>query len=285
MENNGIIICEKQQDLRTERPGPCCFGYLRVNFFPIEKSAGDKVSVLLLFFPRENSIGPWLACKLTITPQKITTIHSKFTHIQPDKTAVEYNVTREKKQGEYTLEDYYTQPDDRRVELIDGKFFEMEAPTFVHQHLISMLQYPMITYIQKKKGQCIPMQSPVDVRLDCDDRTMVQPDLIVICDRDKIRRWGIDGAPDFVLEVLSDSSKRKDCILKLQKYACAGVREYWIIDPFKKTLITYDFSEDFVPVIRPLKGMAPLAIFGGELEIDLDSLAEVIRDWPNDGAE
>lgn len=201
------------------------------------------------------------------------------------EAAVEYNVTREKKQGEYTLEDYYTQPDDRRVELIDGKFFEMEAPTFVHQHLISMLQYPMITYIQKKKGQCIPMQSPVDVRLDCDDRTMVQPDLIVICDRDKIRRWGIDGAPDFVLEVISDSSKRKDCILKLQKYACAGVREYWIIDPFKKTLITYDFSEDFVPVIRPLKGMAPLAIFGGELEIDLDSLAEVIRDWPNDGAE
>lgn len=201
------------------------------------------------------------------------------------EVAVEYNVTREKKQGEYTLEDYYTQPDDRRVELIDGKFFEMEAPTFVHQHLISMLQYPMITYIQKKKGQCIPMQSPVDVRLDCDDRTMVQPDLIVICDRDKIRRWGIDGAPDFVLEVISDSSKRKDCILKLQKYACAGVREYWIIDPFKKTLITYDFSEDFVPVIRPLKGMAPLAIFGGELEIDLDSLAEVIRDWPNDGAE
>jgi Uma2 family endonuclease len=108
---------------------------------------------------------------------------------------------------------------------------------------------------------------------------MVQPDVMVICDRNKIKGFGIYGAPDFVLEVLSPSTRRKDMTIKLQKYLEAGVREYWIIDPYKKILITYDFTdEEFVPCVYPLTGSVPVAISEGNLAINLEPVAESIRE-------
>lgn len=223
------------------------------------------------------------------TVQKIfsgETAHPRFATRQALEKALKkdlsvYHAGKAKKQGEYTLEDYYALPDDRRVELIDGVIYDMAAPTFVHQRLIGVIFTQIMIGIDGKRGSCIPMMSPVDVRLDCDDRTMVQPDVLILCDQNKIRRWGIDGAPDFVLETLSDSTKRKDCILKLHKYADAGVKEYWIIDPFGKKLIIYDFREEIVPHIYPLEGEVGLAIYGGEVKVDLERLAEVIQDWPD----
>ena len=110
---------------------------------------------------------------------------------------------------------------------------------------------------------------------------MVQPDLIILCDRDKIKRWGIMGAPDFILEILSPSTRRKDCVKKLQKYSDAGVKEYWIVDPGKRLLLTYDFTRDYLPRIYPLTGTAGLSLYGGELQIDLDEIAGLIQDWPD----
>lgn len=196
------------------------------------------------------------------------------------EAAAVYGIKNEKRQGEYTIEDYYAWPEDQRVELIDGVIYIMEAPGFVHQRVATEMLFHIKSYIQKKGGDCIPLLSPVDVRLDCDDKTMVQPDLIILCDKDKIKRWGIMGAPEFVLEILSKSTRRKDCIKKLQKYGDAGVKEYWLIDPEKKMLITYDFANDNLPCIYPLSGKAGLALYGGELEIDLDEIAGVIQDWP-----
>lgn len=187
---------------------------------------------------------------------------------------------QKKRQGEYTLEDYYSWPEEQRVELIDGVIYVMEAPEFVHQRIASKIFSRLDTYIEKKGGGCIPLFSPIDVRLDCDDRTMVQPDLIVLCDKDKIKRWGIMGAPDFVLEILSRSTRRKDCTRKLFKYSNAGVREYWILDPEKKMLLTYDFEHNDLPCIYPLTGMAGVAIYDGDLQIDLDEIAGLIQDWP-----
>lgn len=90
--------------------------------------------------------------------------------------------------------------------------------------------------------------------------------------------WGINGAPDFALEIISRASRRKDYITKLQKYADAGVREYWILDPEKKSLTTYDFSGEGIPHIYPLQGSVGMALYGGELQIDLDELAGKILD-------
>lgn len=187
---------------------------------------------------------------------------------------------QEKQQGEYTLEDYYTMPDERRVELIDGVIYDMSAPNFVHQRVVGELFAQVNAYIRQEGGACIPAASPVDVRLDCDDRTMIQPDLIIVCSRDKIKRWGIMGAPEFVLEVVSQSSRKKDYTKKLQKYADAGVKEYWIIDPDKGMLLTYDFIHEELPCVQPLQGQAGLALYDGKLQIDLDEITALIQEWP-----
>jgi len=194
--------------------------------------------------------------------------------------AVAYDVVRKKGQGDYTLEDYYNLPEDRRVELIDGVIYDMGAPTFNHQTIGGKMYFEIRKYIEKKGGGCMPILSPVDVCLDCDDKTMVQPDLIIICDKDKIRRWGIMGAPEFVLEVLSDSTRSKDCTKKLHKYTDAGVKEYWIIDPKKKQLIVYDYINGDFPVHYDLDQKVGVALYNKELVIDLEEIAELIQEWP-----
>ncbi len=196
------------------------------------------------------------------------------------EAAFSYGGRRRRKQGEYTLDDYYALPHDVRAELIDGVIYDMAAPDFVHQRIAAALLFQIGAFIREKGGECIPLSAPLDVRLDCDDKTMVQPDLVILCDPGKIKRWGIMGAPDFVLEVISKSTRKKDYTKKLQKYADAGVREYWIVDPEKRLLVTYDFVNWDIPCIHPLEGKAGLALYDGKLQIDLDEVAGLIREWP-----
>ncbi len=185
-----------------------------------------------------------------------------------------------KRQGEFNLDDYYALPDEQRVELIDGVFYDMSAPRIVHQDISYIIHSAIAIFIRKNKGKCKVFSAPVDVQIDCDNKTMVQPDVIVVCDRDKIKGFGIYGAPDFLVEILSTSTRKKDMTVKLTKYMEAGVREYWIIDPKKRVIITYNFmDEDFVPVIKPLSGEMPVAIFGGELKIKLDEIVESIDEF------
>jgi len=184
--------------------------------------------------------------------------------------------TREKRPGEFTIEDYYALPDEKRVELIDGVFYDMAAPTVEHQLLTGSVHGQFLNYIRRKKGKCIPLVSPVDVKLDADNKTMVQPDVIVVCDRDRITERVVLGGPDFVLEVVSPSSVMRDYIKKAAKYEAAGVREYWIVDPIAGRILTYDFSEGSTPGIYPLSGKIGVAIFGRELQIDFDEYREMM---------
>ncbi|MCC8167850.1 MAG: Uma2 family endonuclease, partial [Clostridiales bacterium] len=91
-----------------------------------------------------------------------------------------------KKQGEYTIEDYYALPDEPRVELIDGVFYAMGAPTVRHQYILFELAVRFREHIKEKGGKCRALIAPCDVQLDCDDKTMVRPDVMVVCDRDKL---------------------------------------------------------------------------------------------------
>ena len=129
-----------------------------------------------------------------------------------------YYVATKKKQGEYTIEDYRKLPEDERAELIDGTIYDMAAPLSVHQLLASKIYSSLAGYIEKNQDACIPMFAPVDVQLDQDDKTMVQPDLMIVCDRKKLTRQGVFGAPDFIIEILSESTRKKDSYLKLMKY-------------------------------------------------------------------
>lgn len=195
----------------------------------------------------------------------------KWTQSMIAETAPAYHV---KRQGEYTLEDYYRIPDEHRVELIDGVIYDMGAPASAHQIITASLFSMLYTHAKSKKGNCLPMISPLDVQLDCDDRTMVQPDVVIIYDRSKIINRCIYGAPDFVAEVLSPSSHRRDMVIKLNKYANAQVREYWLIDPIKQKVTVYDFEHNEFPVIYGFDAKIPVQIWKGEFEVDFAEIYE-----------
>lgn len=182
-----------------------------------------------------------------------------------------------KRQGEYTLDDYYALPDERRVELIDGVIYDMASGSVPHQ-LIGLAIWEQIrAYILRKKGRCIALAAPLDVQLDCDNKTMVQPDVLVVCDRDKVIKRCIYGAPDFVVEVLSPSTKKKDMTIKLNKYMNAGVREYWMVDTDRKRVIVYDFTKERYSEIYGFDAKIPVGIFEGECEIDFMEIYDQVK--------
>lgn len=181
-----------------------------------------------------------------------------------------------KKQGEYTIRDYRKLPEDMRAELIDGTLVFLEAPDFTHQELVAELIFEFKLYIRKKGGLCRILSSPLDVQLDCDDKTMVQPDIVLVCQEDRITRKGIYGAPDFCIEVVSDSSRKRDYGIKVQKYMNAGVREYWIIDTKRKKIVCYWFEGKDAPEITmyTFQDHVPVGIYDGSLEIDFSDIAK-----------
>ena len=182
-----------------------------------------------------------------------------------------------KKQGDYTLEDYYAIPDDIRVELIDGVIYDMSAPTSVHQLLTGFLFTQFMNHVMKEKGSCLPIVSPIDVQLDCDDRTMLQPDVVIVGDRKKVVHRCVYGAPDFVLEILSPSSRKKDSIIKLNKYMNAGVREYWVVDPEKRLVLVYDFEHNNFPIIYGFDSQIPVRIWEEKLVLDFREASDHIQ--------
>ena len=168
-------------------------------------------------------------------------------------------------------------PEDMRLELIDGVIYDMATPTIIHQIIGFELCKVIRDYIQKKKGNCIPIVSPVSVQLDCDDKTILEPDVVVVCDRDKFKNGIIFGAPDFVVEVLSPSTRKKDLTIKHFKYMNAGVREYWIIDPVKKNIVVYDFETLDLPEIYTFEHKVPVKNFNGECLVDFKEIFEYIE--------
>jgi len=187
------------------------------------------------------------------------------------EAAAAYEVKR--KPGSYTTEDYWNLPDDQRVELIDGYFYDMAAPTTYHQLIAAEVHRQIANHIIECGGSCTPFISPVDVQLDGDDKTMIQPDVVIVCDPAKIVRRNIIGAPDFVLEVVSPGTKRRDYIVKLAKYESAKVREYWIVDPYTKKVLVYFLEGEGEVAIYPIDAEIPVRIFGGELLLKFAQIA------------
>ena len=189
------------------------------------------------------------------------------------------NYSAGKKLVRYTIEDYYALPEDQRVELIDGVFYDMGAPALIHQKILTQLHLLFEKCVEEHQAQCEVYLSPCDVRLDMDDYTMVQPDLLVMCREYDIHAIRFEGAPDLVVEILSPSTRSKDMILKLYKYKNAGVREYWIIDPKNQKITVHNFEpeENYTPVIYSFDDVIPIGISSGECSIDFSKILEKIR--------
>ena len=180
-----------------------------------------------------------------------------------------------KRQGEYTLEDYYALPDERRVELIDGEIFDMAAPSMEHQLILGELYLQFRACADAHGGGCRVLLAPCDVQLDNDDKTMVQPDLFVLCRKVELPGRCVPGAPDLTLEILSDSTRSKDMLLKAYKYKNAGIREYWIVDPKRREVFVYDFenNDDLLPARFSFSGTVPILISGGRCSVDFTKIS------------
>jgi Uma2 family endonuclease len=141
----------------------------------------------------------------------------------------------------YTYADYLSWDDTERYELIDGNAYMMAPPSRPHQEISGELFGTMWAFLKDKP--CKVYAAPFSVRLspkeDQSDDTVVEPDIVVVCDPSKLDYRGCNGAPDLVVEILSPSNSRHDRIVKFQKYRKAGVREYWIVDPEEKSLVVY----------------------------------------------
>ena len=163
----------------------------------------------------------------------------------------------------YTYSDYLQWDDDQRWELIDGVPFLMSAPSRRHQEISVNL---VVTLFNLLKGKtCEVYHAPFDVRLNADtlDNTVVQPDIVVICDNDKLDDAGCKGAPDFVVEILSPSTASHDRFLKFDLYRKAGVKEYWIVEPDTKKVSAHTLSnEEYIIRIYGEADLAPVSVLG-----------------------
>jgi len=140
-----------------------------------------------------------------------------------------------KQHEQLTYADYAGWDDENRYELIDGRAYMMAAPSVAHQRIAREILLQLGSHLRDKP--CEVFIAPFDVCLSGrgdDDDTVVQPDIIVICDKAKLDKKRCNGAPDFIIEIVSPSSSSHDRLTKLNKYLLAGVREYWIVDPDDK---------------------------------------------------
>lgn len=142
----------------------------------------------------------------------------------------------------FTIEDIYALPDGQRAELIDGKLYMMAPPARIHQKLVSQFTKVIGSYIDQNHGGCEVYPAPFAVFLNEDNWNYVEPDLSIICDKSKLTEKGCNGAPDWIIEIVSPSTQQVDYGIKLFKYRTAGVREYWIVNPKTNIINVFDFE-------------------------------------------
>lgn len=140
---------------------------------------------------------------------------------------------------EYTEKDYYSLPEDVRAELINGRIYYQAAPSRKHQGVLMEISASIRNYIKEKNGDCRVYPAPFAVKLSEEKKTVVEPDISVICDKDKLTEEGCTGAPDWIIEIVSPGNPGNDYVRKLNLYLDAGVREYWIVDPLGETVSVY----------------------------------------------
>lgn len=203
--------------------------------------------------------------------------------------------TAEQKPHMVTIEERDELPEENRTELIDGVLYDMSAPGIFHQELTLLLWESLKECIRKKGMNCRVLAAPTDVVLsERMPSTVVQPDVFVVCDKTGFRgKHGIIGsgskyygAPELVIEILSPSNRKKDAVLKVNKYLDAGVRELWLVDPDNRKVIVYDLDAYREPegsaqliYLYGFDQKVPVRISGGECGIDFPEITKEVDDY------
>ncbi|MGN0414188.1 MAG: Uma2 family endonuclease [Agathobacter sp.] len=179
------------------------------------------------------------------------------------------------KQEFITLEQYEVLPEDKRVEVFEGVVYDMVSPSQEHQTISMELSTVLNTYLKKKQGSCRVFHAPFDVKLSDKPLTIVQPDLMIICDKDKLDGKRCNGAPDYVIEIVSPGNPSDDYIRKLYYYHNAGVREYWIVDPRCRTVIVNYFEGNLLNIQYSFDSVIKVNIYE-DLLINFSEIADIL---------
>jgi Uma2 family endonuclease len=180
----------------------------------------------------------------------------------------------------YTYKDYLTFDENERIEIIDGKIINMNpAPSRIHQKIITEILYKIRSYIESNNSSCEVYPAPFDVILKNNDedlinsKNIVQPDISVICDKNKLTEKGCTGSPDMIVEVISAYNPSNDYVRKLNLYEKFKVKEYWIINPMKKNILVYVLTEHGydAPTAYTFNDTVKVNIYDN-LEIDFKSI-------------
>ena len=184
--------------------------------------------------------------------------------------------------NDQTITDYFRISDERRAELIDGRFYEVKAPETIHQVIAMELAYSFRSYLKSHGAEGVVLATPISLQLDLDQSTMLQPDVIVLHDKSRLVRRCVYGAPDLVVEVLSTGSEAKDLFLKAYKYASADVQEYWVVDTERQKVLVYIFQSSYYPIVYDFESKIPVEIWNNCYEVDFARIYDDIRQIPDE---
>ena len=174
-----------------------------------------------------------------------------------------------------SLEEYEALPEEIRAEVFEGQIYYMASPSQQHQTILTELLVTIRNYLRKKGGDCQVFPAPFDVKLSTEPLTIVQPDIMIVCDKDKLDGKRCNGAPDFIIEIVSPANPSDDYIRKLYYYKNAGVREYWIVDSRRKIVTVNDFEGDIVSVQYSFDSIIKVNIFD-DLYISFSDIANLL---------
>lgn len=234
----------------------------------VEKVFGGTVSS-----PRRDTL-----MKLSMALQEESFVYDRMEwSVDPDVVSdIKAQYRAEKKRTSYTMDDYWKISEIRRVELIDGEIYDMASPSTVHQRIVWDIFVQLRQNKKECNKDCTVYASPATVQLDADDKTGLQPDVFVVCDKNMDNGKTVFGAPEFVVEVVSPGNRSYDMNLKLHKYGSAGCREYWIVDYERDKIIKYDFTRDDLIEMYTFSDKVPVSISDGKCSVDFAEIKEEI---------
>lgn len=174
-----------------------------------------------------------------------------------------------------TLEQYEALPEDSRAEVFDGQIYYMASTSQEHQTISMELSTILNTYLKSKNGPCRVFHAPFDVKLKDTPLTIVQPDLMIVCDKNKLDEKRCNGAPDFIIEIVSPGNPSDDYIRKPYCYKNAGVREYWIVDPRRKTVTVDYFEKDMLNIQYSFDSVIKVNLYD-DLLINFSEIADLL---------
>ena len=175
-----------------------------------------------------------------------------------------------------TLEQYEALPEEKRVEVFDGIVYDMASPSQIHQSILLELSTLLNSYVKSHTGDCKIFPAPFDVKLSDHPLTIVQPDIMIVCDKNKLDGKRCNGAPDFVIEIISPSNPADDYVRKLYYYKNYGVREYWIVDTRRKTVTVNYFEGNMLNIQYFFDSTIKVNIYD-DLFINFSEIADLLN--------